>query len=228
MKASYLYLIFFIILNHSLVAQTKGNQGYDQQKLVQKQFEEIMRAREEMLKSLLNDDSFSDMNKRMSELMKRFSGEDFNLGTQSFFGGSVVGEYDWREDDKNRILMIKVKQIKDKPLDIKIEKGFIKIKGDVEEVSDNNSRKNKGNNIDNMISKIHFEREFSIPLDVDQTNPEFENTNGELLIKFKKKNPRKIGKELNKSNKNLIENKKSDTEEIDRKPIDIDKNEISI
>ncbi|MDD4976395.1 MAG: hypothetical protein PHY93_18700 [Bacteriovorax sp.] len=53
-----------------------------------------------------------------------------------------------------------------------------KLKGDVESV-DLNSTKSK------KITKVHFERTFSIPAGVDQTDPDFENKAGELLIKFK-------------------------------------------
>lgn len=145
----------------------------------QKQIEEIMKAREEMLKSLMDDSVDADT--RMDELIKRFMKPGLGFGgpyDQNNFGGAVVGEYDWIDSKTHRILKIKVKQIKDHPLDIKIEKGMIKFKGDVESV--NGSGKNKS------TKKVSFERSFTIPDDVDQTNPEFENASGEFLVKFKK------------------------------------------
>ena len=116
---------------------------------MQKQIDEMMKRRDEMLRSLLNDDSFQEMEKRMQNMMKEFSenGAGFD---NDFFGSSVVGEYDWKETDKYKILSLKIKQIKDKPLDIKIEKGQIRLKGDVEEVSEEKSSKSK------RISKVHF------------------------------------------------------------------------
>lgn len=143
----------------------------------QKQVEEIMKAREEMLKSLMDDNG--DMEQKMMEMMRRFSQQGgmpgFDIGELE---GPVVGEYDWIVNDTQKILKIKVKQIKDHPLDIKIEKGMVKIKGDVE--STQGTGKNK------VVKKVNFERSFSLPDDVDQTSPEFENKGGEFLIKFKR------------------------------------------
>ncbi len=186
-----------------------------EQKEIQKQIEEIMRNREEMLRSLFDDDSFKDMENRMQEMMKRFSGKDFNFNSDSFFGGAVVGQYDWVEDDKYKVLKIKVTQIKDRPLDIKIEKGQIKIKGDVETV-ENQKSKNK------VKQKVHFERIFSIPAGVDEKNPEFENKDGELLIKFKKTSlTGKAQKRPSNSEKEASENNE------ERKPISPDEKDIS-
>ena len=143
----------------------------------QKQIEEIMKSREEMLNSLLN--GHGDIEKKMIEIMKRFSQQ---AGTPGFdldeFEGPVVGEYDWVVTDKQRIFKVKVKQVKGSPLDIKIEKGMIRIKGVVESVESHGKKRVKKN--------VKFERTFSIPDDVDQTNPEFENKEGEVLIKFKR------------------------------------------
>ena len=106
----------------------------------QKQIEEIMKAREEMLNNLINGNG--DMEQKMREMMQRFSQQSglpgFDIGELE---GPVIGEYDWIVSEKQKILKIKVKQIKDRPLDIKIEKGMIKIKGDVESVQ--GSGKNK-------------------------------------------------------------------------------------
>lgn len=146
---------------------------------MQKQIEEVMRARDEMLKMLMDDSNFQDMNARMEKLMKNFgngNAEDFFSGLGE---GDVVGEYEWRETKTHQILSLKVKQIKDRPLDIKIKKGKIVMKGDVESQTAKENRK--------TITRVRFEREFSIPAGVDETNPEFENKKGELLIKFKKK-----------------------------------------
>lgn len=203
-----LLLIFGLIFSQLLLAQS------NERDLMQKQIEEMMRRRNEMIKSLFNDDdNFDAMEKRMMDMMKRFDDDDFNLGASSFFGGSVVGEYDWKEDEQYKTLSIKVKQIKDRPLDIKIEKGMIKIKGDVEEVLENGSVKKK------RISKVHFERSFSIPAGVDEKNPQFENKDGELLIKFKK-----IAKSNVKSSPRIIPK----NENKDRIPVMPDKDDVSL
>lgn len=210
MKLIMLSLSLFLVLS-PLYAQNMT----PEQKEIQKQIEEIMKNREEMLRSLFNDDSFKDMENRMQEMMKRFAGEDFNFNSDSFFGGAVVGQYDWVEDDKYKVLKIKVTQIKDRPLDIKIEKGQIKIKGDVE-TAENQKSKNK------IKQKVHFERIFSIPSGVDEKNPEFENKDGELLIKFKKTNS--SGKAQKRPN--TIEKEASENND-ERKPISPDEKDIS-
>jgi HSP20 family molecular chaperone IbpA len=196
-------VLFFIIFSFNLFAQ--NNQLTDQQKIVQKQIEEIMKHREEMFRSLLNDDNFGEMEKRMQEMTKHFFDNNSNLNTQNFFGGTAFGEYNWLEDEKYRILSLKVKQIKDKPLDIKIEKGQIKIKGDVE--ASDESGKFPKHSPSKKITKIHFEQTYSIPHDVDEKNPEFENKDGEVLIKFKKKIPGKLNhfksREVKPTEKNL-------------------------
>lgn len=171
-------LFVSIIISFQLFAQNKRAD-------IDQQIQEIMKAREEMLKSLLNDSGFQNFDKRFEDLVKQFQQNNFNMpGLPGLEDGPVVGEYDWRESDTHQIFVLKVKQIKDRPLDIKIEKGRILLKGDVESISESvakdKSKKSK------RISKVHFERSFSIPDGVDQTNPQFENVGEELLIKFKK------------------------------------------
>lgn len=178
MKKIILVMIF-------LCTSSLAPKAWGQDEEFQKQIEEIMKAREEMLNSLMNGNG--DMEQKMLEMMKRFSQQGgmpgFDIGELE---GPVVGEYDWIISETQKILKIKVKQIKDRPLDIKIEKGMIKIKGDVE--SSTGSGKNK------VIKKVNFERSFSLPDDVDQTSPEFENKEGEFLIKFKRLSAAKLKK----------------------------------
>lgn len=170
MKKILLLMIF-------LSANIFSNNALGQDEEFRKQIQEIMKAREEMLNTLMNGNG--DIEQKMREMMDRFSQQGgmpgFDIGELE---GPVVGEYDWIVSEKEKILKIKVKQIKDRPLDIKIENGMIKIKGDVETVQ--SSGKNK------TIKKVNFERSFSLPDDVDQTSPEFENVEGALLVKFKR------------------------------------------
>lgn len=167
------FILIFIFIFLAVNLCQAGTAEQDEQ--MRRQIEEVMKARDEILKTLMDDSDFQDMATRMEKLMKSLNdNDDFSFGRNA-----VVGEYDWLETKTHRILSVKVKQIKDHPLDIKINKGQISFKGDVE--SQSKSSHNK------KISKVHFERTFSLPDDVDQTNPEFENKEGELLIKFKKK-----------------------------------------
>jgi HSP20 family molecular chaperone IbpA len=179
----YFFLLYSFGFNNFVKAQ-------DAQEEMQKQIEEVLKARNQMLRSLLDDSDFGDMNKRMDKMLQQFDSDDF------FQGGlveDVVGEYDWKETDTQQILSLKVKQIKDRPLDIKIKNGKISLKGDVESQTAKENHK--------KITRVHFEREFSIPPGVDETRPEFENKKGELLIKFKKK---KIAKQPIAPRKDLI------------------------
>lgn len=190
-------LLLSIFLSSNLWAQSQPDPFHQQ-------IEEIMKAREEMLKALMDGSMSSDFDTRMEEIMKRFgSAGGFGSGFEAF-DSPVVGEYDWMENEKEKILKIKVKQVKDKPLDIKIEKGMIKIKGDVE------TTQGQGKNV--VKRAMRFEKSFSLPNDIDQTNPLFENKGESLLIKFKK----------------LAADKKIKKESSDRLPVDPDQNDLSI
>jgi HSP20 family molecular chaperone IbpA len=212
-----IFFVFFFLSTH-LFAQTVVLQ----QQQANTQIEEIMRAREEMLKALMDDSMSGSLEKRMQDMMKNFDdGDDFGFGQME---GPVVGEYDWLENENSKTLKIKVKQIKDHPLDIKIQKGEIKIKGDVEATEGNGKHKS--------ISKISFERSFGLPDDVDQNNPEFENKNGEMLIKFKKLKGKTTSKILKNSGVSSIKDTQIPTKKTksteDRIPVTPDKDDLSI
>jgi HSP20 family molecular chaperone IbpA len=170
MKKGFFVLLFLIFgFNTQVFSQTAEDS-------MAQQMEEIMKTRDEMLKMLMDDSTGSGFEKRMQEMMKRFDRTGFD---QMFDGEApAVGEYDWAETNTQRILKLKVSPVKNQPLDIKIEKGMIKIKGNVETV--------QGQGKGSVRQKVIFERSFSLPDDVDQANPEFENKDGFYLIKFKK------------------------------------------
>ncbi len=169
------WILLCALMSANAFAQTSADDQF------QRQIDEIMKAREEMLKSLMDDSNMGEFENRMREMMKRFAGPDFDM---SDFESPVIGQYDWVVTDTQKILKLKVQQAKDHPLDIKIEQGMIKIKGDV--VATQGTGKNKS------TRKTSFERSFSLPDDVDQTNPEFENKDGEVLIKFKRLSAGKV------------------------------------
>lgn len=173
-------IVFSLCLLFSSFSLYAQNSQEDQ---FQKQIEEIMKAREEMFRSILDDSTMRDFESRMQEMMKRFNGPDFDL---SDFESPVIGQYDWEVTETQKILKLKVKQAPGHPLDIKIEQGMIKIKGDV--VATQGSGKNK------VTRKSSFQRSFSLPDDIDQNNPEFENKDGEVWIKFKRLAPGAVSK----------------------------------
>jgi len=205
-------LIFSFLIPIQLFAQTNRAD-------LDHQIEEIVKAREEMIKSLLNDSAFQNFDSRFEDLVKKFQQNNFDMPGLGSNDGPVVGEYDWRETDTHQIFVLKVKQIKDRPLDIKIEKGMILLKGDVESFSESVSKDKAQKS--KRISKVHFERSFSIPDGVDQTTPEFENKSGELLIKFKKTKPSTSNQKSKKSTKAI-------EPDDQRRPVAKDPNDLNI
>lgn len=162
--------VFFLIIQNFLISPSFAQS----QEEMRKQIEEIMKAREEMFRSLFNNNSSGDLEKQMEEMVKRFdSWPDFGGGMDV---ASSFDDSGWSATNTHRVLNIKVKQIKDRPLDIKINQGMITIKGDAEVL------------MGDQKSMMKFERSYSIPKDVDETNPEFSNTDEEITIKFKLKN----------------------------------------
>lgn len=165
-----------------------SNSHAQSQEEMRKQIEEIMKARDEMFRSLFDDSGFghSGMDQRMEEMIKRFDNWP-NFGDEQMDLGSSFSDSSWTQTNTHRVLTIKVKQIKDRPLDIKINNGMITLKGDTE--LEMGGRK----------SIMKFERSFSIPKDVDEANPEFGNLSDQIIIKFKFKNLSKAPSKQNKS-----------------------------
>lgn len=167
------FLISFILSSNISIAQNTNDEQ------LKRQIDEVMKARDEMLKSLMDDSFSGEFEKRMEDIMKRFGG----IGPGNPFDQSdslAIGSYNWEETPTEKILKIKVTQSKDQPLDIKIENGMISIKGIAETLSGTGANKIK--------SRINFQKSFSLPTDIDQSNPEFKNNEklGELWITFKK------------------------------------------
>lgn len=164
---------FFFLLNDLTFAQTSPQKIPTRQDEFYQMIEEMRARHREMIKSLMYDDV--DFDSLFKQMEKSFEGRSF----EDMFQGRVnpiVGEYDWIKEGNFKILKLKVVQVKDKPLDIKIENQTLKIKGVVESIEPTQNGKTK--------SIVQFERLFSLPEDVDSTNPSFENKAGELLIKF--------------------------------------------
>lgn len=149
--------------------------------------EEFMKMRKEMLDSIMSD-SFNgdDFEGRVMEMMKQMDkqmGQGRPMDAWPDIHDSFnLGGANWTESETHRVLTVKVKQIKDKPLDIKIQNGMITLKGQTE------------SSVGNSKSISNFQKSYSIPSDVDQSNPEFENSADQILIKFKKLNQSKIVK----------------------------------
>ncbi len=165
-------LTLFCFLFFQVISQNVFAQSSDQE--FRKMLEDMQKRHREFLNSFFSDDA--DMGSLFDQMDKNFS-DDFGLFFKDI-NNPVVGSYDWVEDANFKILKIKITPVKDKPLDIKVENHQIKIKGLVENQNENKKVKEK--------TIVTFERVFSLPEDIDETNPKFENTNGEYLIKFPK------------------------------------------
>lgn len=173
MKMYAFVVIAFFLTNEVALAQPSPQKIPTRQDEFYQMIEEMRTRHREMIKSLMYDDV--DFDSLFKQMEKSFDGRSF----EDMFQGRInpiIGEYDWVNDGKFKILKLKVTQVKDKPLDIKIENQMIRIKGVVESLEPSESGKTK--------SVVQFERMFSLPDDVDATNPSFENKEGELLIKF--------------------------------------------
>ncbi len=208
-------LIFFTVCICSNVFSQTAN---DRDEQIKRELEMMLKARDEMLRSLLDDSAFNDFDKRFEDMIKRFNLHDFDLSGFDT-NGKILGEYDWQESNTERLFLLKVKQIKDKPLDIKIEKGKIFLKGELETTSEDNAKGKK-----TKIGHIHFERSILIPEDVDQANPVFENKEGVLIIKFKKKTHSKKAEQGHNKIKVQTPGKSIESP----KPISKDINDLSI
>ncbi len=195
----FIHLFFFLTTSFNLFAKDKFENTPSQQDEFYQMIEDMRKRHQKMLKSLLgNDRDFGSVFKEMEEMMNSSGFNDPFFNDNS----SVVGEYDWLEDESSRTLKLKVTQVKDKPLEIKIEKKVLKIKGNVESVNESPSGKKK--------SIVFFERTFSIPEDVDSENPLFETKEGVFLVKFPKiKNKSKAKKSSDSINNKSIDDVRS-------------------
>ena len=95
-----IFLVLFFFSSTSFAQYTQS--GQDQ---FHKQLEEIMKARAEMLRALMDDSASGSFEKRMEDIMKNFDKEgDFGFGQME---SPIVGEYDWLETKTHKILKIK-------------------------------------------------------------------------------------------------------------------------
>lgn len=142
------------------------------------------------IRELLGVDMLGDVSKRFEQLMEKFGDQDMEkffkddhfdqfMDNWNPFEGLSDGHAHWMETPKERILIFKHKVPKNSPLDIKIQKGTIEIKGQSESTHEIAGVKSK--------SISSFEQSYSIPDDVDASKASFENKEGEVLIKLPKK-----------------------------------------
>jgi HSP20 family molecular chaperone IbpA len=144
-------------------------------------FKQFDKQLEDMLKQF--DDGFykqfeTDMNKFFED--KNFDKIFKNANPYQFMD---LGDTKWIETPKERILIFKLDVSKETPLDIKIEKGKVKFKG---QALKQTTWMENGKIIQGKKA-IQFEREVMIPSDVRHDQAKFDKKEGNILIKFPKK-----------------------------------------
>ena len=119
-------------------------------------------------------------------MQKIFEDDTFNPLFQNAkkfeYGFGAIGK--WSENDFERIFLINQEFSKDAPLDIKVEKQLIKIKGTIEK-----KFKRRGPNGDiAQVQKMSVNQEISVPHDVFAEKAKFDQKNNKVRIRFPKKN----------------------------------------
>lgn len=157
--------------------------------------EQMLKDRERILK-LLDSQDLMQMHKEMRELMDQFHTEDLSID-QFFqddhfdrfmdrFGPMMnldEGGHKWLETPTHRILILQQELDSKSPLDINIEDGKIKIKGEI--VKD--TLNEQGSSSVRSVIRRSFSQTLPLPDDVDGNKAMVEHKDGRLQIKFPKK-----------------------------------------
>lgn len=190
LKTVLFFLICFGVLAQTPTATPEPEKSKEQvdEEFRQSLLEKIKKDRE-VIENLLGGGLFKQFDKKLEEMLKHFDSgfyKQFDKDFEKFFDDENFekmfknanphqfmdkGEMKWMETPKERILILKLEMAKDAPMDIRIEKGKIFIKGKVV----------KG------TREVEVEREVSIPRDVHGDQAKFENEEGRILIKLPKK-----------------------------------------
>jgi HSP20 family molecular chaperone IbpA len=183
-----LFILFVIILSFSTLAAANKKE--------QNEFDQMQEREMEMIRRLLGADHFKQMDERLEMLMKKFMQNSGNVDDiDKFFDRSHFdkfmqdwnphqglgdGESHWLETPTERILILKLQQSKDSPIDIKIQNNIINVSGK------NVLKTAQGSSIST------YSKSEGVPDDVDANSAEIENKNGDVQIRFKKKGAQKI------------------------------------
>jgi hypothetical protein len=140
------------------------------------------------------DDGFYD---NMDKIFKDNNFNDFFQNADQFqFGFGSLGI--WSENHSHRIYTLQQNFPKDAPLDLKIEKKRILIKGVIEK-----SFKRRGPNGDiAQVKRMAVNQKIQIPSDVFSDKATFDQFDGKTRILFPKKNPQPSPRKKNKTHDN--------------------------
>ncbi|MBT7609108.1 MAG: hypothetical protein HN576_05095 [Bacteriovoracaceae bacterium] len=140
------------------------------------------------------DDGFHD---NMDKIFKNNNFNSFFQDADQFqFGFGPMGK--WSETGGHRIYTLLQNFPKNTPLDLKIEKNRISIKGVIEKSFKKRGRKGEIAE----VKRMSVNQEIRIPHDVYAEKASFDQFNGKTRIFFPKKNPSKIQKKSSNKQKN--------------------------
>lgn len=149
-------------------------------KNMRKNFEEMDQMMKQFEKGFQDDffeDDFfqgdSSLQKRLNQLLHGFGNIEFDRDR----------DYKWKETPKERILELKFVPVKDSPVDIKVTKDKITIKGK----SESKQKTIVNGKVQELISIINFDKSLSVPADVDGNKAIIEEMKGGIRIRLPKK-----------------------------------------
>ncbi len=209
-------------------AQDKDrNEDQDSMSAADKELLELMKKRmrisEKMLEDMLKGGLFKDFEKKFEKMMDDFDDEhldsffddeDFNTILRGFnpHRGLEEGDYRWMDTPKERILILKLGDIKDNELKIDIKDGAVTVSGTITKKVENRTQ----HGTSTSVSTSSFKKQFLVPRDADSTRPEIENKEGEVLIRFPKK---KFSQNIKNKSGNKSKKSKKSREKKNRVPV---------
>jgi len=200
----YLFLSLASFAGHAQTGRPSGGRpARPQQVLPEKggtaEFLRTMQKRmglsEKMLDDMLRGGLFQDFEEKFEKMMEEvdkdlpehfFKGESFGNVLRGFdlHRGLSSGDFRWMNTPKERVLIVKVGELKDNAVNIVIKNNSIKISGTITKKTQNKNA--QGMNI-SRISASSFNKTFSVPSDCAGERAKIENKQGEILIRLPKK-----------------------------------------
>ncbi len=163
-------------------------------------FKKERKERDDMLDRFFDDDFFSRqadpfsemerMQKQLDKMMGRQNRGIFNDSWDSwfgdrFFGGSDDVEFDQKEKRNAYIITLRIPNLKENKLDIKIEEDGIGISGEFSQIAER--KDSDGNVISKREVYRSISKNFPIPGDADHAKAEVKNKKDKIIITLPKR-----------------------------------------
>lgn len=191
--------------NSNIAINKRLNQLQKLQNEAFKQFEEQKKKMEEAFKKgtsdLFDDDLFADMDDMSVEKQLKEFRKKFHKGMSQKYWDSTVGNTfdrimggniraDVKESDNSVTVTINIKGINSKTAEVKVDDGYIKVKGTQTTVVENNDKNSKSYS----KSTSSFSKTFAIPDNVEDDKYEIRKEKDKVIIIFEKDiNPKNRG-----------------------------------